>query len=325
LQFRSYTDLARLISESSDRIRGSFDIVIGIPRSGLVPAAMIALLHNKPLADLDGFIQGQMIGRGHTRSLANWSEDPGTYRRALVVDDSVNKGTTFDRARGRLEELDFELSTTFLAAYAHERSSQLVDICLEICPKPRIFEWNMLHAWLVERACFDLDGVLCRDPSSAENDDGAGYREFVQNVPPLAIPTRKIRRIVTSRLERYRPETERWLAKNDVAFDHLHMLDLPSAAERRAQGAHATFKAETYAAASDTVLFIESDPRQAVRIAELSGKPVLDYRNKQMVMPDRLTIAYGSQQTKSFFQRVRRALERRMAGTSRPHGGRTPS
>ncbi|MBW2497677.1 MAG: phosphoribosyltransferase, partial [Deltaproteobacteria bacterium] len=53
MHFRSYADLARLLVETSDRIRGSFDLVVGIPRSGMVPASMIALMHNKPVAELD--------------------------------------------------------------------------------------------------------------------------------------------------------------------------------------------------------------------------------------------------------------------------------
>jgi uncharacterized HAD superfamily protein/hypoxanthine phosphoribosyltransferase len=312
LQFRSYADLATLLATTADRIHESFDIVVGIPRSGLVPASMIALLHNKPLADLDGFLSGQILGRGRTRAHVEWSSQPADYRRVLVVDDSINRGATMEAARERLAELDHGIEPTFLAVYAYERSTHLADTILEVCPKPRIFEWNMLHAWLPERACFDLDGVLCRDPTPEENDDGERYREYVSNVAPLALPSRPIRRIVTSRLERFRPETEAWLKKHGVEYGHLDMLDLPTAEERRRRGAHASFKARIYAADPDSMLFVESESAQAASIARRSGKPVLDYSRKCMADPFQFTFAYQVQAARRFSTRVRTGLMRRI-------------
>jgi len=42
-----------------------------------------------------------------------------------------------------------------------------------------VFEWNALHHSNPERFCVDIDGVLCRDPTEAENDDGESYLEFL--------------------------------------------------------------------------------------------------------------------------------------------------
>lgn len=317
LQFRSYADLARAVAAGADRYAGSFDIVIGIPRSGMVPAAMIALLHDKPLADLGGFVEGRVLARGRTRASGVDPDDPAHYRRALVVDDSVNKGLSIAAARERLASAAPHLETSFLAVYAHGESAGLVDHCLEICPKPRIFEWNMLHAWLPGKACFDLDGVLCRDPLPEENDDGERYRSYLRTARPLAVPTRPIRRIVTSRLEKYRPETEAWLEAHGIAYEHLHLLDLPSAEERRRQGAHAAFKARVYAEDAGARLFVESEPDQAASIARRSGKPVLDYANKVLADPTRLTLAYQVQQARQLSRRVRKGLLRRVRGLLR--------
>lgn len=312
MHFRSYADLARLLVETSDRIRGSFDLVVGIPRSGMVPASMIALMHNKPVAELDGFLAGHVMGRGQTRALEGWSPSADDYRRILVVDDTVNTGGSIQRARARLAEVAPKVEATFLVPYAYKRSLDHVDTALEICPKPRIFEWNLLHAWLVTRACFDIDGVLCRDPSDAENDDGPRYREYLEGVAPLAVPTQRIRRIVTSRLEKYRPETEAWLATHGIEYEHLHMLDLPSAHDRRRLGGHASFKAAVYASDPDSVLFVESDPAQAAVIARKSGKPVLDYQNRMLAGPDPLSLAYQSQLAITISKRLRAGLARRV-------------
>lgn len=315
MQFRSYADLARVISTSSDRLGGPFDLVVGIPRSGMVPATMISLLLDLPVADFDGFLEGHAMARGRTRTPEGVEDRPidvGTVRRVLVVDDSVNRGHSMQRARKSLAQRQPQLEATFLAVYAHGRSAGLADVCLELCPKPRIFEWNLFHAWLPGRACFDLDGVLCRDPTSEENDDGERYREYVATVAPLARPAYPIRRIVTSRLEKYRPETEAWLAANGIAYQHLHLLDLPTAEERRRQGAHARFKASVYASDPEALLFVESDPGQAVSIARRSGKPVLDYRHKRLADPTRLTVSYQVAQAQRLSRRLRAALLRRL-------------
>jgi len=315
VQFRSYSDLARRIGASADRLGGPFDLVVGIPRSGMVPATMISLLLDLPVADFDGFLEGHVMARGRTRTPEGVEDgplDPAALRRVLVVDDSVNRGHSMQRSRKSLVQRHPHLEATFLAVYAHGHSAELADICLELCPKPRIFEWNMFHAWLPGSACFDLDGVLCRDPTPEENDDGERYREYVATVPPLARPAYPIRRIVTSRLEKFRAETEAWLAANGIEYEHLHLLDLPTAEERRRQGAHARFKAAVYARDPEALLFVESDPGQALSIARRSGKPVLDYRHKRLADPARLTVAYQVQQAQRFSRRARAALWRRL-------------
>lgn len=54
--------------------------------------------------------------------------------------------------------------------------------------------------------------------------------------PARYLPSHPIKALVTSRLEKYRPETEEWLRRHGVVYEQLIMLDLPSAAERRQAG-----------------------------------------------------------------------------------------
>ena len=125
------------------------------------------------------------------------------------------------------------------------------------------------------RHVWTLTVFLCVDPTAEENDDGEKYRRFILNARPLFVPNDKVKALVTSRLEKYRPETERWLAENGVKYEKLYMLDLPSREERIRRGAHASFKAEIYKKLKDAHLFIESNPLQAAEIRRLSGKPVI--------------------------------------------------
>lgn len=193
-----------------------------------------------------------------------------------MVDDSVNDGLAMRRAKKRLQGKEKEFELVYMAVYAVEKATGLVDVYADICPQPRFFQWNyMYHPGLLPQACLDIDGVLCVDPTAEENDDGEKYRQFILNARPLFVPNDKVKALVTSRLEKYRPETERWLAENGVKYEKLYMLDLPSREERIRRGAHASFKAGIYKKLKDAHLFIESNPQQAAEIRRLSGKPVI--------------------------------------------------
>ena len=91
------------------------------------------------------------------------------------------------------------------------------------------------------------------------------------NAKPRFIPKHELGLIATSRLEKYRKETEKWLNEHGIRHEALIMLDLPSAKERRRLNIHGDFKARVFKE-SDKILFIESEPAQPERIALLSGK-----------------------------------------------------
>jgi uncharacterized HAD superfamily protein len=202
---------------------------------------------------------------------------------------------------------------TFITAaiYASRTGVNAVDIHFEQVDMPRVFAWNLFHRNELAQCCVDIDGVLCNDPTRDENDDGPNYLRFLASATPLARPTYRIGHLVTSRLERYREPTLRWLHAHGVKFDQLHMLDLPSAHERRRLGCHAEFKARVYRSISDAMLFIESDPRQALDIARLSGKPVLDYTSQRLAEPvwNAALLAVGSSNLrKRIMNRIQRAF-----------------
>jgi uncharacterized HAD superfamily protein len=149
-------------------------------------------------------------------------------------------------------------------------------------PLPRYFQWNILNHSTLEKACFDIDGVLCADPLPEQNDDGEKYIDFILNAPPLFIPGCKIGTIVTSRLEKYRKETETWLAANNIKYNDLVMLDLPNMEARQRANNHGEHKAKAYLA-KPYVLFVESEYNQAVEINRISKKPVLCTANFEMI------------------------------------------
>ena len=133
----------------------------------------------------------------------------------------------------------------------------------------------------------DIDGVLCEDPSVYQNDDGKNYYDFLINAIPKIIPTQKVGKLVSCRLEKYRKETEEWLSHHNVIYDELYLLPANSAKERRDNFEQAKFKADIYKK-SNCVLFIESNYEQAVKICEYSGKQVFSVSNKKLINPDNL-------------------------------------
>ena len=173
----------------------------------------------------------------------------------------------------------------YMAAYCTPFSRNKIDIYCKELPLPRIFEWNVMHSWILKKSCVDIDGVLCPDPTEIQNDDGERYIRFIEETPPMYLPRHPINTLVTNRLEKYRSSTEKWLSKHGIIYDSLVMLNLPSKQDRMMSKAnHGEHKAKVFRK-SDCVLFIESCHHQAQGIVKLSGKSVLSIEKQVILNP----------------------------------------
>lgn len=314
MNYRSIADLHHDLMSGLHLIPSDVDLIVGIPRSGLLAANMLALLLNLPLADIEGFSEGRLLSSGTSRRRSALDLRFDNVRHVLVLDDSIYTGRALRDARLKLAHLTDRVKITYAAVYDADEVDIGDTITFKRVPMPRVFQWNLMGHSVLHRSCVDIDGVLCADPTETENDDGVAYVEFLLKAKRLAAPTERIAHLVTSRLEKYRPETEQWLARHGVEYDKLIMLDLPSAAERRAAGNHGRFKGEYYRK-SDAILFIESEPWQAVEIARISGKDVLCTGDQQVYKPDslspvRLYQAVRQSDFRSFSRRVRSAAKK---------------
>ncbi len=288
--FKNLADLGHDVRAWLDRMPRDFELVAGVPRSGLLVAGLISLHRHIPMTDVTGLVTGRLQGGGHRFE----SRDPKSFlarpRRVLVVDDSVLTGRQMRSVREQISAADLGHAVSYAAVYVEPGKEGTVDHFCESLPYPRMFEWNLMHHPMLENACVDIDGVLCRDPTEEENDDGPLYARFIRTVRPRATPAFRIGTLVTCRLEKYRSETEEWLATHGVQYDDLVMMQHGSRAERLAVDRHAEFKAKAYQAAGGAI-FIESNFRQARDIAELANRPV--------VATDRMVLAAPAIQTKS--------------------------
>ena len=258
---------------------------------------------------MEGFASGRLLASGRTKRHEglelNWED----VRHVLLVDDSTQTGTSIRAAHQALRAASPSTKITSLAVYGVSPSGPGADLVLEVVRQPRIFQWNVMHHGVLGLACVDIDGI-CVDPTSTENDDGPGYLRFLEASAPLYRPTRRIHALVTSRLEKYRKETEAWLTTFGIKYDHLIMLDLPDARTRREKNAHGAFKADYYRS-SDARLFIESDPGQAREIALQSKKPVLWLPGAQMLYHDGVPPRYPlvtRRRSVSAMRKIARAL-----------------
>jgi uncharacterized HAD superfamily protein/hypoxanthine phosphoribosyltransferase len=288
MNFRSIEQLGRCIRRNLHKVPADVDVVVSVPRSGLLPGVLVANHLNLPHLTIADFVEGRAAQGG--RRVSSTSSVP--FQKALVLDDSVATGAENKRIRELLVGLPKECTVLLGAVYVAPGKEATVDLYFEVLEEPRMFEWNMMNHYLLPSACVDIDGVLCRDPVSTENDDGHAYRRFLGSVEPLFRPGTKIGWLVTSRLEKYRELTEAWLSSNGVSYGELRMLDLPSASDRIRLRAHARFKASIYNS-TPSKLFIESTDSQSEEIVERTGKPVLSIESCQLFHPGRAQVLKG--------------------------------
>jgi len=290
MNYRSVADLNKAIKKWIPTLPHDLDLIVGIPRSGMLVAALIALYLNVPFTDVTGLVEGRILATGR-RPLAKPKELNKTFLNILVVDDSVNSGKEMQRVKAILEAARLPHKIYYAAVYVAPEGLQNVDFWYEIVDPPRVFEWNLMHHGIIMHSCVDLDGVLCRDPTQEENDDGPKYEHFLKSVPPLVIPTYPIGWIVTARLEKYRHLTEEWLQRHGIRYNELIMLDLPNMKIRQLLGIHAQFKASVYQSVN-AALFIESSRKQAIEICKLAKRPVFCFETGEMFNPNFAEFSY---------------------------------
>lgn len=284
MEFRSFHDMTSLIRREVGSLSGQFDLVVALPRSGMFPASLIAMYLNLPLCDFDGLLARRVMSGGARTSALPDIDLQDESLRVLIVDDSIQSGKQLAKTQKAIAEAEISASICFLAIYASEEGSTLIDRYFEKVGQTRVFEWNVFHHnFYLPRACVDIDGVLCRDPSPEENDYGPNYDRFLEEVEPLFIPKTEIGWLVTNRLERYRGATEAWLAKHGVTYRELIMCPVNGPEERVGPYTHGNFKGGVYKAQEKAKLFLESSYKQSIDIARFASKPVFCVDRFEMI------------------------------------------
>jgi orotate phosphoribosyltransferase len=280
MNYRSVASLDRLVLEWLCRLPRDLDVIVGVPRSGMLVANLLALHLNLPMTDVEGLLHSRLISfSGRTKPI-----DLRKPRKVLVVDDALSTGRQLEQVRKRIAEAGLAHEILYAAAYVRPGAEARVDFYGEHLDDPQLFEWNVMHHPVLLGSCLDIDGVLCADTDAETDVDEQRYCRFLEQAAPMVIPTMPIGWLVTARLEKYRRQTEQWLLKHGVHYRELIMWDLADHAARSHGMSHGEYKAGVYRA-TNADLFIESSAGQAVEIADLSGRRVLCMATREMVVP----------------------------------------
>ena len=262
--FVTIDELVLWTTELFKSFQDDYDIIIGIPRSGLLVANIIALKLGKPVTTPDLFIKD-----------IYWKSElipkKEEYKNILLVDDSITSGKTMEENFNILNKSQKYINITKAVLMATNESKSLVDLHYKIIPHPRVFEWNLLHASKGTLAS-DMDGVICENCPPGIDGNEELYVEWIENAKPYLIPTFEINVIVSNRLEKYRSDTEKWLAKHGVRYKELILWDLQSKQERN--GKHAQRKIEVILEYKPDFVW-ESSFHEAKQIYETTKIPTL--------------------------------------------------
>jgi adenine/guanine phosphoribosyltransferase-like PRPP-binding protein/uncharacterized HAD superfamily protein len=267
-------DVQTLVAAVPDDIR----VVVGVARSGITPASMLASLLHLPLLSIRQ-TKGDIIEVGNGWRLGG-SAHIEAEGRAIIVDDTVMTGNSLN-AIARIVGKRFKDPVT-AAIYVNPLAKTKPDIYVRDLSWPHLLEWNLFNSVLSPNMACDFDGILCHDCPRGSDDDGERYLDFIRNARPLYIARKvPIPLIVTARLEKYREPTMAWLKRYGI---RVHQLIMHSAAtlHERNQDDIAAYKARHFEAWASQhfarpapLAFIESEDRQAKRIAEITGRMVV--------------------------------------------------
>lgn len=277
----TYEDLCQDIRSHLAKIPRDVAGVVGVPRSGMLPATIIAEFLNVGLTTPDNAISVGTVEAALTQHGGRRLRDTGA-RKLLVVDDTCFTGGSLARTKKKLESPAFAgYELVFLVVYLEgDCKTMAPDVWLRDVRQAAktgpfgwaLYEWNILaHGRLTSRTLFDLDGVFCMEPPDERNEES--YLRYIENPIPLYVPTGEPINICTYRLEKYRAQTLAFLHSIGIRNVNLNMCAAPSYEARRGVPPW-QFKADAYWD-ERWLLFVESSDYQARKIHAVTGKPVL--------------------------------------------------
>jgi len=280
INFIKYNELIDDSKILSQKIPRNYDVIVAIPRSGLIPASIIGFQHNIPVITVNEFINNIINGHGN-RLKRNFK---GIINKILLVDDTTSTGNAMNEAVNKIKpvcsknNIEFETCTIYSL-----HSSKNINFTHKIINNPRLFEWNIFNSGHLLTACVDIDGVLCEDPNFIESGDN--FRPHVINAKPKYLLGRPTLALITNRLEKYREETKIWLKKHNIEYKHLIMSNFKTPEERRINASkfgYGHMKAQKMKELGGQ-WFIESSIQQAKQIKNITNVSVLCTDNMIML------------------------------------------
>lgn len=201
-KFVTCADLAAASVKLLSLLPKDISRVVGIPRSGMAPAAILASMLHRPLFSLT--LNGELVpvGGGHR---AGWGEMRESGGIPVYVDDTTHNGNTIRKYKQN--GVDF---SDGVIAVCFALSKDEINYWAEDLPTPHLLEWNIGNAPWAQHLGLDLDGIVCHNPPW-------------QARPHYPFRAVSVRAIITARPEDERPETEQWLNEWGMKYGELIM------------------------------------------------------------------------------------------------------
>ena len=264
LRFVTMADLVADTHALASQLPPNLAGIIGISRSGLTPASLLAQLRNLPLwilrqdttpaqrhlATWSG--KGDIIPAGNGWRISDRKETKGPL---LVVDDTQMTGRSLRRAREVVKRELPDEKVLYAAVYRNPALKDPLDYYAVLLGKPHFLEWNLFNSVHLPHTGFDFDGVLTFDGG---------------NVPQY-LPRKGAVTIITGRSEKHRAGSLAWCHHHGVKVKRLVMFpgDTP-----KDHSIVARYKGEQVRRLGLSY-FVESSPSQSKIIAEVSKRPVI--------------------------------------------------
>ncbi len=279
MKFYTIADMNQLIIDNLYKIPHDINVVVGIPKSGMVVASLLSLYLNKTLSDVDGFVNERTMENGEIRKKTmTIIESIDNVKKILLVDDTIMSGKSMEMATNKIKNKFPKIEIITFALYVKEIdiAKKYLNIFLEKHPSLRFWEWNFMHH-PYRTFSIELDGVLCQDPVGIlANKNNDNYINFLTKAKPKFLPTTQINEIITGRLDIFEEVTKNWLNQYNIKYKKLIMKSPKKPREETY-----IFKSNIYKE-SQSKLFVESNKKQAEKIASLTGKFVYSLEDTKL-------------------------------------------
>lgn len=261
-QFIKTSDMVKDVYSVIGNIPHDVDVVVGVARSGMLPASIIATNLHIPLFSCD-LKNNRVLPCGYGYRSSNLEIEP---KHILIVEDTIMNGFSIKKATDIVRNHFASSKISDFVVYVNPEQPYVPTVLASFLNPPHLLEWNFFNSYYISISAVDFDGILCYE--------GRDTKRGPYNIDerPLYVPRfTKVPLIVTGRPSCMREESESWLAKHKIQYGKLVMWE-GSMDDWYNTSMISKFKADVYSRMENLKFFVESCPIQARDIHQLSGK-----------------------------------------------------
>lgn len=295
INYKSYSDLVRDIKENISKINNDYELVVGIPRSGMIPAYIISSILNIDCIDLDSFIENKKLQKGETRKTRFDIEKAHNAKKVLLVDDSLYSGNSIKNVLNKIpKELKTKINVCII--YSSSKKNQYIDNYLVFLEAPKIFEWNIFNNSLI---CISFIDIKC---FLGFKNHAVTAKDFIGNKTVIST-NYMVDTIVNHLLSE--SEAIDWLNSNNIKYKNLITLEKGHNKDVQIKNISNVFKN------SEAKLYMVAQLNDAMQINSISAKSVYCVSENKIINPNSLDILTKrpSSGTKSFILKIKHRVK----------------